>query len=238
MKLDILILTAHPDDAEISMGGTIAKFTNNGLKVGITDLTQGELGTRGTKATRKKEADEASKILKLSYRNNLKIPDGKVKFTDENLIKVITEIRKTEPKIIFAPYFNDRHPDHIGAGLLAKEAYFFSGLTKIKSKLNGKAQNAFRPKKLFYFMMTYEFNPTFINDISNYFDIKMQSILAYKTQFYDPNSNEPETFISRPGFLSAIEAKAKYYGFKINTDYGEPFYCEEALNFDFYNLLK
>lgn len=237
MKLDILILTAHPDDAEISIGGTIAKFTDKGYKVGIVDFTQGELGTRGTKATRKKEAEQASKILKISYRNNLKIPDGKVKFNDKYLNLVITEIRKTQPKILFAPYFNDRHPDHIGAGLLAKEAYFFSGLTKIKTKLNGKTQAPYRPSKLFYYMMTYEFTPTFINDISKYFETKMQAILAYKTQFYDPNSNEPETFISRPGFLNAIEARAKYFGFKINKDYGEPFYCEEALDYDFHNLI-
>jgi bacillithiol biosynthesis deacetylase BshB1 len=237
MNLDILILTAHPDDAEISIGGTIAKFTDKGYKVGIVDFTQGELGTRGTKATRKKEAEQASKILKISYRNNLKIPDGKVKFNDKYLNLVITEIRKTQPKIIFAPYFNDRHPDHIGAGLLAKEAYFFSGLTKIKTKFNGKFQEPYRPSKLFYYMMTYEFTPTFINDISKYFETKMQAILAYKTQFYDPNSNEPETFISRPGFLNAIEARAKYFGFKISKDYGEPFYCEEALDYDFHNLI-
>jgi len=237
MKLDILILTAHPDDAEISIGGTIAKFTDKGYKVGIVDFTQGELGTRGTKATRKKEAEQASKILKISYRNNLKIPDGKVKFNDKYLNLVITEIRKTQPKIIFAPYFNDRHPDHIGAGLLAKEAYFFSGLTKIKTKLNGKSQEPYRPSKLFYYMMTYEFTPTFINDISKYFETKMQAILTYKTQFYDPKSNEPETFISRPGFLNAIEARAKYFGFKISKDYGEPFYCEEALDYDFHNLI-
>ncbi len=237
MELDILVLTAHPDDAEISMGGTIAKFTDSGYKVGIVDFTQGELGTRGTKTSRKNEAAEASKILKLSYRNNLKIPDGKVKFSERYLNLIITEIRKTKPKIIFAPYFNDRHPDHVGAGLLAKDAYFFSGLSKIKTKLNGKLQDPYRPAKLFYFMMTYEFTPTFINDISNYIDVKMNSILAYKTQFFNPESNEPETFISRPGFLTAIEAKAKYFGFKINKDFGEPFYCEEALDFDFKSLL-
>ncbi|HPN38742.1 MAG TPA: bacillithiol biosynthesis deacetylase BshB1 [Melioribacteraceae bacterium] len=237
MELDILILTAHPDDAEISIGGTIAKFTDNGYKVGIVDFTEGELGTRGTKATRRREAEDASKILKLSYRTNLKIPDGKVKFDNKYLNLVITEIRKTKPKIIFAPYFNDRHPDHIGAGILAKESYFFSGLPKIKTKLNGKEQEPFRPQKLFYFMMTYEFTPSFINDVTNYIDIKMDSILAYKTQFFDPNSNEPETFISKPGFLEAIKAKAKYYGFKINKDYGEPFFCEESLDYDFKSLL-
>lgn len=238
MNLDVLIFTAHPDDAEISIGGTIAKFTDNGYKVGVVDLTQGELGTRGTKVTRKNEATDASNILKLSYRTNLKIPDGKVKFSDKYLNLLVTEIRKTKPKIIFAPYFNDRHPDHIGAGLLAKEAYFFSGLPKIKTNFNGKSQEAYRPYKLFYFMMTYEFTPTFINDISNYIENKMQSILAYKTQFYDPKSEEPETFISQPGFLKAIEAKARYFGFKINKEYGEPFYCEESLDFDFKSLLK
>ncbi len=161
MNLDILIFTAHPDDAEISMGGTVAKFCSNGFKVGIVDMTQGELGTRGTAETRKQESENASQILGLSYRNNLKIPDGKVKVKDEYVTLLIEEIRKHKPKIIFAPYFNDRHPDHVGAGLLVKDAYFFSGLTKIKTTYNNVKQEPYRPQKLFYFMMTYEFPPRF-----------------------------------------------------------------------------
>lgn len=238
MKLDVLIFTAHPDDAEISIGGSIAKFTSQGYKVGIVDLTLGEMGTRGTKETRKLEAEKASQILGIHYRNNLNIPDGGVKVKNEYTTLLIEEIRKTEPKIIFAPYFNDRHPDHIGAGLLAKDAYFFSGLQKIETFNNGVKQKPYRPQKLFYYMMTYEFTPSVINDISDFFVTKMNSIYAYDTQFHNPNSQEPETFISQPGFLSFIEAKAKHFGFMIGKNYGEPFYCEEAINFDFSNLIK
>lgn len=233
MELDVLILTAHPDDAELSIGGTVAKFTKAGYKVGIADMTKGELGTRGTDEIRAKEAADATKILGVQVRENLGVPDGKVKPTEENLQKVIEVVRKYRPKIMLAPYFNDRHPDHIGAGTLAKEAMFFAGLPKIETELNGIKQEAYRPKKLFYFMMTYEFEPSFIVDISDTFETKMNSIRAFKSQFHDPNSDEPETFISKPGFIKFLESRSQYYGFKIRKDYGEPFYCEEDIEIGF-----
>jgi bacillithiol biosynthesis deacetylase BshB1 len=238
MNLDVLIFAAHPDDAELTMAGTIAKLTCNNFKVGIIDFTRGELGTRGTAETREKEAFQAAIILKLAIRENLLIPDGNILRTKENLMKVVMAIRRYKPKIAFAPYFNDRHPDHIHTSRLVKEAVFVSGLTKVKTFDKEVAQEAFRPAKLFYYMQTYSFEPSFIVDVSNYFDIKMKAVKAFDTQFYNPKSKEPETFISQPEFLSFIEARAKVYGFQIGKKFGEPFYCEEKIELDIANLLK
>ncbi len=238
MILDVLVFAAHPDDAELSMGGTIAKLTANGLKIGVVDLSRGELGTRGSSEIRKQEAQKASEILKLSHRENLGFQDGSLKFNDEFLKRIISKIRKHQPKIIFAPYFNDRHPDHIGTSQLVKEAMFFSGLPKIVTEDNDRIQSPFRPRKLFYYMQTYEFKPAFIVDISSYFEIKMKAILAYDTQFHNPDSLEPETFISSPNFLKFVEARAKYFGFKIGKDFGEAFFSEEEIEYDLVGEIK
>jgi N-acetylglucosamine malate deacetylase 1 len=238
MNLDVLIFAAHPDDAELAMGGTIAKLTQSGLKVGIVDLSSGELGTRGSAEIRKHEAHSAAEILKIAHRENLGLKDGSLKSTEEYLKIIITKIRKSQPKILFAPYFNDRHPDHIGTSRLVKEAMFFSGLSKIPTEDNDRIQQPFRPQKLYYYMQTYEFEPSFIIDVSKTFDDKMNAIKAYATQFHNPQSNEPETFISQPNFLKFIEARAKYFGFKIDKDYGEAFFCEEEIEFDLVGLLK
>lgn len=238
MNLDVLVFAAHPDDAELSMGGTIAKFSNNGFKVGIIDLTKGELGTRGSIETRREEANKASAILKVHHRENLGLRDGSVKFSEDYLKKIISCIRKYQPKIIFAPYFNDRHPDHIGASQLVKEAMFFSGLPKIVTEENDKIQIPYRPQKLFYYMQTYEFNPSFVVDISNTFETKMNAVRAYETQFHNPESAEPETFISKPIFLKYLEARAQVFGFKIGKDYGEPFFSEEEIELDIVSFIK
>ncbi|MEW6193915.1 MAG: bacillithiol biosynthesis deacetylase BshB1 [Bacteroidota bacterium] len=238
MHLDILVFAAHPDDAELSMGGTIAKLTKSGLKIGIADLTKGELGTRGSVETRKIEASNASEILKVAHRENLGLRDGYVKYNEEYLKKIIAQIRKHQPKIIFAPHFNDRHPDHIGASQLIKEAYFFSGLPKVVTEDNGRIQSPYRPQKLFYYMQTYEFKPTFIVDISDTFETKMKAVYAYETQFHNPNSTEPETFISHPNFIKYLEARARVFGFKIGKEYGEAFFCEEEIEYDLFNLIK
>lgn len=237
MNLDILVFAAHPDDAELSMGGTIAKFTSQNLKVGIIDFTRGELGTRGTADTRQKEAFQAAISLKVALRENLNIPDGNILRNQENLMKVVMEIRKYRPKIIFAPYFNDRHPDHIDASAVVKKAMFSSGLTKVRTFNKEVAQEAFRPNKLFYYMQTYTFEPSFIVDISKHFEIKMKAVRAFETQFYDPKSTEPETFISNPKFLDYIDSRAKFYGFQIGKEYGEPFFCEEKIEYDLGQLL-
>jgi N-acetylglucosamine malate deacetylase 1 len=238
MNLDVLVFAAHPDDAELSMGGTIAKLSKLGYKVGIIDLTKGELSTRGTIETRKLETDNASAILGVSYRENLGFKDGAVKFSDEYLKTIITIIRKHKPKLVFAPYFNDRHPDHIGASKLVKEAFFFSGLQKFETGESGALQTHYRPQKLYYFMQTYEFAPSFIYDISETFDAKMEAVFAYGTQFHNPESKEPETFISQPIFVQFIEARAKYFGFKIGKSHGEPFFCEEEIELDLASLLN
>ncbi len=179
MNLDVLIFAAHPDDAELSMGGTIAKLTSSGIKVGIVDLTRGELGTRGTSETRQQEAFNAAIALKIAVRENLEMPDGSIMNTKENLMKVIVEIRKYKPKIIFAPYFNDRHPDHIDASQLIKRAMFSTGLSKVKTSDKEVPQNHFRPQKLFYYMQTYTFEPTFIVDISDTYEMKMKAVEVF-----------------------------------------------------------
>jgi len=238
MNLDVLVFAAHPDDAELSMGGTIAKLTKNELKVGIVDLTRGELGTRGTVEIRQKEAFQAAGILKVSIRENLLIPDGDIERKKENLMKVIMSIRKYKPKILFAPYFNDRHPDHIHTSRVVKEAMFATGLSKLKTSDREVAQNAFRPLKLFYYMQTYQFEPTFVVDISDSFETKMKAVQCYQSQFHNPRSKEPETFISRPDFIHYIESRAQVYGFQINKKYGEPFYCEERIELNLVEMLK
>ncbi len=238
MKLDVVVFAAHPDDAELSIGGTIAKFSSLNLKAGIIDLTLGEMSSRGNIKLRLKEAEKASKILGISYRENLRISDGNIEINKKNLEKAITIIRKLTPKIVFAPYFNDRHPDHIQASKLIKDAMFKTGLTKFKTKFNGKNQSAYRPAKLYYYMQTYSFTPTFIVDITDTFERKMKAVRAYSSQFYDPNHKGPETFISRPEFVDYLEARAKYYGFEISKKYGEPFFCEEKIEMDIKNLFK
>jgi bacillithiol biosynthesis deacetylase BshB1 len=237
MKLDIIVFAAHPDDAELSMAGTIAKFSTNNFKVGIIDLTKAELSTRGNTKSRSNETNDASKILKLKVRENLGFRDGNIKITNESLKKVVAVIRKYNPSIVFAPYFNDRHPDHIDTSNLVKRAIFSSGLEKFKTPLSGKPQKATRPKKIFYYMQTYLFEPTFIVDISDYFEVKMKSVNAYKSQFHNPKIKTENTFISQPGFLDYIEARAKFYGFQIRKKYGEAFFCEENIEYDFGDLL-
>lgn len=229
MKLDILIFAAHPDDAELGMGGTIAKLVSEGKSVGIIDFTQAELSSNGTIESRKEETAEASKILNISIRENLFVPDGKVKVEAEIKTKVIKLLRKYKPRLVFAPYFNDRHPDHIGASKIVKEAVFFSGLLKIATEINGENQQIHRPEKLYYYMQTYEFTPSFVVDISEHFDTKMKSVRAYKSQFFNPNEKGELTFISDPKFIKYLEARAQHFGFQIRKEFGEPFFCEETI---------
>ncbi len=238
MNLDVLVFAAHPDDAELSMGGTIARLTAHNLKVGMIDLTRGELGTRGSAELRQKEAFQAAIVLKAAVRENLQIPDGNIQRSKENLMKVIMTIRRYRPKLIFAPYFNDRHPDHIDASKLVKEAMFSTGLAKVKTFDKEVVQEAFRPNKLYYYMQTYTFEPSFIMDITESFDTKMKAVKSYDSQFHNPRSQEPETFISRPEFISYVEARAKFYGFQIGKHFGEPFFCEEKIELDFIKMLK
>lgn len=238
MKLDALFFGAHPDDVELSCGGTVAKFTRARKKVGIIDLTAGELGTRGSKEIRSSESKSAGKALNISVRENLGIPDGNILNNPENRTKVITLIRKYSPTVIFIPYHNDRHPDHKNANSLVRESSFYSGLTKLNTYLNGQDQKPYRPVRNIYFMQTYGFEPSFIVDITDEFETKIKAIHCYSSQFYNPASKEPDTFISDKKFLEYLEARAVYYGFQIGVKYGEPFYVEERIKFDIKRILE
>lgn len=229
MKLDALFFAAHPDDIELCCGGIAAKMSKLGKKTGIIDLTSGELSTRGNIKIRKKEAQKAAKILGISTRINLAIPDGNIENSPKNRFKIIKIIREFRPEIIFIPHHYDRHPDHLHTNQLVKEAAFYSGLRKVKTTLNKKSQAPFRPKKNYYYMQTYAFEPNIIVDISDVYNIKMKSISSYKSQFYNPDSNEPESFICTPEFMKFIEARAIFYGFQAGIKYGEPIFTDEKV---------
>ena len=224
MKLDILVLAAHPDDAEISCGGTIAKHVSMGHKVGIVDFTRGELGTRGNPETRAKEAIEGARILGVALRENLGLKDGFFQNDPAHQLTVIKVIRKFQPEIVLANAIYDRHVDHGRAASLGYDASFLSGLVKIETvDSDGKKQLPWRPRSVYHYIQSNFIEPAFIVDISGFMDIKMEAIKAFKTQFYDPQSQEPETFISNPGFLKMLEARAVELGYAIGAKYGEGF---------------
>jgi N-acetylglucosamine malate deacetylase 1 len=231
MKLDILVFAAHPDDAELGCGGTIAKHVSLGYKVGVVDLTRGELGTRGTAQTRDQEAKDSAKILGLSIRENLSLRDGFFQNDEEHQLKLIQAIRKYQPEIVLANAVHDRHPDHGKGADLAFDSCFLSGLAKIETHENGKAQQAWRPKHLYNYIQSQLIVPDFVVDVSSHWQIKMESIKAFKTQFFDPNnqSPEPETFISKPTFLTFLEARAKEFGQSIGVEYAEGFTAKSRI---------
>lgn len=223
MKLDILVLAAHPDDAEISCGGTIAKHVSLGHKVGIVDFTRGELGTRGNPETRAEEAKEGARILGVSLRENLGLKDGFFQNDPENQMSVIRAIRKFKPEIILANAVYDRHIDHGKGASLGYDASFLSGLAKIETTEEGKKQSPWRPGAVYHYIQSNLIEPDFIVDISDFQETKMKAIRAFKTQFFDPESNEPETYISNPNFLKMLEARAIEFGHAIGVRYGEGF---------------
>ncbi|MFI5253648.1 MAG: bacillithiol biosynthesis deacetylase BshB1 [Bacteroidota bacterium] len=223
MELDLLAIGAHPDDVEIACGGTIAKLVKLGYRVGILDLTEGEMGTRGTKEIRAEESAASAKILGVKIRENLNLGDGHFDNTKVNQLKIVQLFRKYKPRIILIPHWHERHPDHVHAHYLAKEAWFYSGLEKVETIFAGKSQQAWRPHHYFHYMQTYEFHPSFIVDISDVHDARMNALAAFKSQFYDPSSKEPQTFLSSKYFLDLLETRMKYFGQKIGVEYGEPF---------------
>jgi bacillithiol biosynthesis deacetylase BshB1 len=228
MELDILAIGPHPDDIELTCAGTIAKAVKQGYSAGIIDLTEGELGTRGSRELRRKEAATAAKVLGC-VRENLHIPDGNIELNKTNLHKVIQVIRKYKPKVLLIPHFRERHPDHVHAHHLCREARFYAGLSKIETNLNGKKQDPWRPHICFHYMQWQEFTPSFIVDISDTYDQRMKAIMAYGSQFHNPKSKEPKTVLSHESFLGYVEARAIEFGFKISVKYGEPFYSVEPL---------
>ena len=238
MKLDILAIGAHPDDVELGCGGTLAKMISENKKVGILDLTEGELGTRGTALTRKYEAEEAGKILSIAYRENLKFRDGFFKNDDTHQIELIKIIRKYKPDIVLANAVNDRHPDHGKAAKLVYDACFLSGLLKIQTSYNGVTQDKWRPKHIFNYIQWNEEKPDFIIDISHFLDKKIEACMAYKTQFYDPNSLEPNTPITSINFKKSIIYRAENLGRLIGCDAGEGFTSQKWIGLkDFENFV-
>ncbi|MHB8207344.1 bacillithiol biosynthesis deacetylase BshB1 [Mucilaginibacter sp.] len=234
MKLDILVLPVHPDDAELGCAGTILKHIALGHKVGIADLTKGELGTRGTAEIRDKEAAKAAEILGLTIRENIGIPDGLFTNTPEYQLKVIESIRKFQPDIIITNAYHDRHPDHGRANELVETSAFLSGLRRIETNFEGKAQEAWRPKMVLHFIQDRYIKPDIIIDVTEYWDKKIESILAYGSQFFNPdwNEDEPQTYISSPDFIKVTESRAMEFGKSIQARYGEGFTSRKLLGVD------
>lgn len=238
MKLDVLAFAAHPDDVEISAGGTIAKLVSQGKKVGIVDFTQGELGSRGSAELRMVESAKSVDILGLSARENLEMADGFFEHTEENLRAVIRMVRKYQPEIVLANSVSDRHPDHGKGSKLASEACFLSGLRKIESELDGQPQTHWRPKAVYHYIQDYFLEPDFVVDVTPFFHKKMDAIKAFSSQFFDPNSNEPSTPISGEDFFSFLESRAMQFGRPIGAKYGEGFTVERYIGVeDLFSLL-
>ena len=231
MKVDILAIGAHPDDVELGCGGTLAKLILEGKKAAIVDLTQGELGTRGTNITRAQEAASASEILGISARENLKMKDGFILNSEEYQMQIVKMIRKYQPEIVLANAVDDRHPDHAKAAKLVSDACFLSGLVKIETELDGENQKQWRPKQVFHYIQWKHITPDFVIDISNFMQKKIEACLAYKTQFYDPNSNEPMTPIATKDFLESLTYRAQDLGRLSGVEFAEGFTTEKLLAF-------
>lgn len=237
MKLDILAFSAHPDDIELSAAGTLMKHIAEGKTVGIVDLTQGELGSRGTIETRYEEADEASKIMGISVRVNLKMADGFFNDSEANKRLIIEQIRRFQPKVVLANAVEDRHPDHGRAAKLVSDACFLAGLRKIDTVWEGESQQAHRPKAVYHYIQDHYLKADFCVDITEFVDQKIEAIKAYKTQFYDPNSKEPVTPISGEEFFDFIKGRMMQYGRPIGAKYAEGFTVERELGINSFDDL-
>jgi bacillithiol biosynthesis deacetylase BshB1 len=229
MKLDILAFGAHPDDVELGCGGTIAKEIELGEKVGIIDLTRGELGTRGSVEIRNKESAAAAKILGTVVRENLDMRDGFFVNDEAHQLQIIKMLRKYQPKIVLCNAIDDRHIDHGKGSKLVSDACFLSGLMRIETEVDGVKQEAWRPSLVYHYIQWKEIKPDFVVDISGFNDKKIEAILAYGSQFYNPNSNEPETPIATKNFLESLNYRSKDLGRLIGTDFGEGFTVERYL---------
>ena len=224
--IDILAIGVHPDDVELSCGGTVLKHISLGKKVGILDLTKGELGTRGTVEIRKKEASKAAKILGVEFRDTLDMKDGAFENNSEHQIEIIKKIRQYKPTIILCNAITDRHPDHGRAAQLISEACYYSGLAKIETKVDGKIQQAFRPKAVYHYIQDRHIQPDFVVDVSEFVNKKMEAIQAFSSQFYNPKSKEAETPISSRDFLQSIRSRMNDLGRNIGVQYAEGFTAE------------
>lgn len=231
-KVDILAIGAHPDDVELSAGGTVIKSVRQGKKVAIVDLTQGELGSRGTKETRYEEAEAARQIMGVHFRENLMLQDGFFESDKESLLKLVAAIRKYQPDVVLANAVRDRHPDHGRGSDFISRACFLSGLLKIETELDGKKQEKWRPRVVYHYIQDRYIKPDFIVDVSKYKQEKFNAIFAYKTQFYQKDMTGPQTPISGQGFVDMLEARLVQLGRDINVEYGEGFTVERTPGID------
>jgi N-acetylglucosamine malate deacetylase 1 len=229
LHIDVLAIGAHPDDVELSMGGTLIKLVAMGYKIGIADMSRGELGTRGTPEIRSREAEEAGRRLGLGLRENVELPDGHILHSDEAREAVVRLIRRLRPKVVFTHYWEDPHPDHANTSRIVTEAAHLAGLVKWGCD-SGLARH--RPGPIAYFLFPHKVAPSFVVDITEYAAQKLEAIKAYKSQFYDPASTEPETLLSAESFIRRIEARQRYYGAIIDVEHAEAFYVRQALNVD------
>lgn len=235
---DILAIGAHPDDLELSCGAILAKMVRRGHSVVLADLTRGELGTRGTPEIRLKEAAAAAEILGVKDRRNLGLPDGGLDITSDTIRLVISLIRDVKPRTLIIPHSFDRHPDHMHAHQLCREAWFSSGLVKVPTTLHGAPQAAHRPDVWFEFMQWHEFEPSIIVDVADTWDIKMKAVRAFESQLYSQKPSGPETRLSSPQFLDHVEARGRAYGEKIGVRYGEPLHSPVPLGIqDLFDLV-
>lgn len=238
MKLDILAIGVHPDDIELGCGGTILKHIAAGKKVGVLDLTQGELGSRGSGELRLQEAEKSAKILGLSVRENLGFEDGFFRNTKENQIEIIKILRKYQPEVVLCNAPKDRHPDHGRASQLVVEACFYAGLVKIETKTNEVQQGVWRPKAVYHYIQDRFLKPDFVVDVSAFADQKMEAIMAFSSQFYNPNSDLPETPISSKKFMDFVTARMANFGRDINVDYAEGFTVDRTIGVEDITGLK
>jgi bacillithiol biosynthesis deacetylase BshB1 len=237
MKLDILAIGVHPDDVELGCSGTLMSAIAEGKKVGIVDLTQGELGTRGTAETRKVEARKAAAIMGIEIRENLGMADGFFQNDEYHQRILIQAIRKYQPTIILANALEDRHPDHGRSSKMVSDAAFLSGLRKIVTSLDGIEQEEWRPTYVFHYIQDRFLQPSFVVDISKYMDKKLESVLAYSTQFYNPDLNEPQTYISSPQFLETVKARAMMLGKRIGVEFAEGYISEKMIGISSFDSL-
>lgn len=229
MKLDVLVFAAHPDDAELGCAGTLIKLKQAGKNVGICDLTRGELGTRGTPEIRDSEAAAASKVMGLDVRENLGFRDGFFVNDEQHQLEVARMIRRYRPNVVIGNAPFDRHPDHGRGSVLVREAAFLSGLRMVETKWEGIVQEAWRPSKVFKYIQDHWLEPSFVVDITEQFEQKMDAIRAFGSQFYNPNTDEPETYISSQNFIKQVEARALQMGHLAGAKYGEGFIAERPL---------
>jgi bacillithiol biosynthesis deacetylase BshB1 len=232
MKLDLLAIGVHPDDVELSCSGTVINEVKRGKKAGILDLTQGELGTRGTIETRYAEAATAAKIMGVQVRENLKMRDGFFRNDEEHQLQLIQAIRTYQPEVVLANALDDRHPDHGRAGHLISTACFLAGLAKIETKdRSGKPQQRWRPKYVLHYLQDWYHEPDLLIDITDSFEQRMKAIEAYATQFYNPDNGAegPQTYISTPDFLDSVIGRARMMGKRIGVKYAEGFICEKKI---------